>query len=641
VERIETAAAELFGRAMNDALLKNAVRSHQAGDLSAAARLYGEFLRAEPRHFQALYLLGFVRFQQGVFAEAEQLIAEAIKINPRSPDAFYNRGCALQRLQRPAEAAACFDEAVKLKPDYDEAWTNRGVALLALKDYGGALTSFDRALAFKPRDLEALSNRGAALFELKRYEDAADAYGKLLGIAPDFPYALGTQVLCRAYACDWRTIDSDRARLNSALSVRKPVLQPHAATLLLDDERLQLQCACIWVAERCPPAPASLWRGERYRHDRIRVVYLSADFHAHATSYLVAGVFEQHDKSRFEITAVSFGPDDKSPMRKRLERGVDRFIEAHEKSDAEIADMLRAMEADIAVDLKGHTQDARPQILAFRPAPVQVNYLGHPGTMGANYIDYLIADEIVAPREAWPSYQEQVVHLPGSYQANDSKRDITEGVPTRAEEGLPSEGFVFCSFNSCYKITPEVFAIWMRLLRAVEGTCLWLFEDSTDAARNLRREAKTSGITQDRLVFAARKPHAQHLTRQKLADLFLDTLPCNAHTTASDALWAGVPVLTCRGTTFAGRVAASLLSGVGLPELIASSLEEYEALARQLGSDAALLGQLKAKLARNRLTHSLFDTARFTRNLEDAYSTMVDRYRSGLAPAAFSVKTAP
>jgi predicted O-linked N-acetylglucosamine transferase (SPINDLY family) len=641
MERGKAAAAKLFGRAMNDALLKDAVRSHRAGDLSEAARLYGSVLSAEPRHFQALYLLGFVRFQQGAFGEAEKLIGEAIKINPRSPDAFYNRGCALQHLQRPAEAVACFDDAVRLKPDYDEAWTNRGAALLALKDYRGALTSFDRALVFKPRDLEALSNRAAALFELKRYEDAAEGYNELLAIAPDFPYALGTQMLCRAHACDWRTLGSDRVRLKSALSNHKPVLPPHAATLLLDDEKLQLECARIWVSERCPTAPVPLWRGERYGHDKIRVAYLSADFHAHATSYLIAGVFEHHDKNRLETAAISFGPDDRSPMRTRLERSFDRFVEARGKSDHEIAEMIRAMEIDISVDLKGHTQDSRPGIFALRPAPLQVNYLGHPGTMGADYIDYLIADEIVAPREAWPSYQEKVVYLPGSYQANDSQRSIAESAPTRAEERLPANGFVFCSFNSCYKITPEVFAIWMRLLHDVEGSCLWLFDDKADAVRNLRREAIASGIEQDRLVFAARKPQAEHLARHELADLFLDTLPCNAHTTASDALWAGLPVLTCRGTTFAGRVAASLLSAVGLPELITSSLDEYEMLARKLANDAALLRPIKVKLAQNRVTHSLFDTAGFTRNLERAYSIMVDRCRSGLAPAAFSVKTAP
>ncbi|HYM18084.1 MAG TPA: tetratricopeptide repeat protein [Micropepsaceae bacterium] len=625
---------------MSDVLLKAAVRSHQGGDLAEAARLYGAILTADPRHFQALYLLGFVRFQQGAFDQAEKLIADALKINPRSPDAFYNRGCALQRLQRASEAVSCFDSAIRLKPDYDEAWTNRGVVLLALRDYAGALASFDRALSLKPRDREALSNRAGALFELKRFGDAAEAYGRLLDVAPDFPYALGTRVLCRAYACDWRDVEQERARLFAELSRNKPVLQAHAATLLLDDPELQLQCARNWVAERYPPAKEPLWRGEHYRHDKIRLAYLSADFHAHATAYLIAGVIEQHDKAKFETSAISFGPDDKSEMRARLERGVDRFIEARAKSDREIAELIRAMEIDIAVDLKGHTQEGRPGVLAFRPAPVQVNYLGHPGTMGAPYIDYFVADEVVIPPESRAHYQEQVVYLPGSYQANDSRRAIASRTPSRAEEGLPEEGFVFCSFNSCYKITPEIFGLWMRLLRDVPESCLWLLEDNADAVRNLKREAEARGQDPARLIFAPRRPLEQHLARKKLADLFLDTLPCNAHTTASDALWAGVPVLTFKGSTFAGRVAASLLSAVGLDELVTCSREEYEALARRIAGDPHMLSDLKTKLLRNRSTYPLFDTIKTTRNLEAAFTTMVERYRNGVTSASFSAGNA-
>jgi len=297
------------------------------------------------------------------------------------------------------------------------------------------------------------------------------------------------------------------------------------------------------------------------------------------------------------------------------------------------------MEIDVAVDLKGHTQDARPGIFALKPTPLQVNYLGHPGTMGAGYIDYLIADEIVIPPEARPNYPEHVIYLPACYQPNDSERRVAERTPSRAEEQLPQEGFVFCSFNSCYKITPEIFGIWMRLLRDIEGSCLWLFEDSADAARNLRREAEARGVPKDRLVFAARKPQAEHLARQKLADLFLDTLPCNAHTTASDALWVGLPLLTCKGTTFAGRVAASLLAALGLTELVASSLDEYEATARRIAGDPAMLEHLKEKLARNRSTCPLFDTRAVTRHLESAFTMMVDRCRNGLAPASFSVET--
>ena len=624
---------------MNDALLMNAVRAHQAGDLAGAERLYGAVLRASPRHAQALYLLGFVHFQRGQFDDAERLIGQSLQVNPQSPDAWYNRGCTLQRLQRNAEAASCFDRAVALKPDYDEAWTNRGVALLAQRRHAEALESFGRALALKPLDREALSNRGTTLFELRRYEEASADYDALFKLAPDFPYAAGNAALARAYCCDWRRLKEDRERLHAGLQAGRAVVAPHATTLIVDDPQDQLRAAETWVAERCSEMPA-LWRGERYRHDRIRMAYLSADYHSHATAYLAAGLFEAHDNARFETVAISFGPDDQSEMRKRLMRAFDRFIDVRDKSDHATAMLLREMEIDIAVDLKGFTQEGRPGILAYRPAPVQVSYLGHPGTMGARYIDYLIADRRIVPEGHERYYSEKIVCLPDSYQVNDRKRRIAERTPSRRDEGLPDAGFVFCSFNGSFKITPEVFDVWMRLLKSVEGSVLWLLDDNPAAMRNLKREALARGVPAQRVVFAPRRPLDEHLARHRLADLFLDTLPCNAHTTASDALWAGLPLLTCIGRTFAGRVAASLLFAVQRPELVTDSLSSYEAMAMKLARDPAALAQLKAKLAAERNAAALFDTERFARHLETAYVTMWERYQRGMPAESFSVAAA-
>jgi predicted O-linked N-acetylglucosamine transferase (SPINDLY family) len=626
---------------MSETLLRNAVRLHQAGDLIGAERLYGAVLRASPRHAQALYLLGFVHFQRGHYADSERLIGEALALNPHSPDAWYNRGCALQRLNRHGEAVSCFDRAVSLKPDYDEAWTNRGVALLAQRLHEPAHESFNKALALKPSDLEALSNRGTTLFELKRYEEAAADYETLSKLAPDFPYAIGTAALCRAYACDWRSLKADRERLHAGLQQGRAVVSPHASTLIVDDPSDQLRSAQAWVAERCPRSPSPLFNGELYRHDRIRVAYLSADLHSHATSHLAAGMFESHDRSRFETVALSFGPDDSSAMRQRLTRAFDRFVDVRSESDHAAASLVWNMEIDIAVDLKGFTQDARPGILAFKPAPVQVNYLGHPGTMGAPYVDYLIADRTIIPAEHEHHYSEKIVCLPDSYQANDWTRRIAERTPSRADEGLPETGLVFCSFNGSFKITPEFFDIWMRLLKSSEGSVLWLLDDNPAAVRNLRREAEARGVSAQRLVFAPRRPLEDHLARHRLADLFLDTLPCNAHTTASDALWAGLPLLTCTGATFAGRVAASLLSAVGLPELITHSLSSYEALAMKLACDPAQLSAVKAKLARQRASAPLFDTQRFTKHLESALTTMWELQQRGMPPASFTVAAEP
>jgi predicted O-linked N-acetylglucosamine transferase (SPINDLY family) len=373
--------------------------------------------------------------------------------------------------------------------------------------------------------------------------------------------------------------------------------------------------------------------------ERIRVAYLSADFHAHATAYLMAGVLEQHDRSRFEVYAVSFRKSDGSEMRARVENACEHFIDVCDMSDREVAVLLRAHRIDIAIDLKGFTRDARTGILAFRPAPIQVNYLGYPCTMGAGYIDYLIADEIVVPKDEHPNYSEKIVYLPDTYQCNDSKRTIAGVVPSRSDAGLPETGFVFCSFNNNYKIAPQIFDIWMRLLKETEGSVLWLLESNPAAARNLRREAEARGVARERLIFAPWCANqADHLARISLGDLFLDTLPCCAHTTASDALWAGVPVLTCTGNTFAGRVAASLLNAVGLPEMVTHSLAEYEARALRLARDPAAMTELKAKLARNRTTYPLFDTVRFTRHMEAAYTRMWERYASGHPPAGFAVE---
>ena len=625
---------------MNEALLASAVRSHQAGNLAEAARLYTAVLQASPRNFQALYLLGFVHFQQGQFEQAAHLIGEAVKINPGAPDAFYNRGCALQRLHRHEEALAAFDRAVALKPDYDEALTNRGVTLMALKRHPEAIASFDKALALKPRDAEALSNRASAFFELKKYQEAAADHARLLAAAPDFPYTRGNLALARAYGCDWRAFGEDRAQIAAGIRAGRAAIPPHASLLILDDAELQLRCARRWVADRCPPSPSPLWRGERYRHDRIRLAYLSADYGAHATAFLIAGVFEHHDRTRFETNLVSFGPHDGSEMRARLMRSAGRFIDVAAKSDSDVAAMLRRMEIDIAVDLKGFTQDARPEILAHRPAPVQVNYLGHPGTMGADYIDYILADETIIPPEHRRHYSEQIVYLPGSYQANDSKRRVAEHKPTREQAGLPQSGFVFASFNGSFKITPAIFDVWMRLLAAVEASVLWLLEDNETAVANLKREAEARGVSATRLVFAPRLNAQAHLARQSLADLFLDTLPCTAHTTASDALFVGLPVLTMLGTTFAGRVAASLVRAIGMPELIAPSLEAYEAMALGLARDPSALAALKTRLMQKRRTEALFDTARFTRNLEAAFAGMWERQQRGERPSGFVVAPA-
>jgi predicted O-linked N-acetylglucosamine transferase (SPINDLY family) len=442
----------------------------------------------------------------------------------------------------------------------------------------------------------------------------------------------------RLHCCDWRKLDDERAIIATKVRSGASVIHPFGHLAISASSQEQLQAAQILARNLCPETPAPLWRGERYRHDKIRIAYLSADFYAHATAFLMAGVFEHHDRKRFETLAVSFGPHDKSDIGARLESAFDGFLDLRAESDAQIAVKLRAMEIDIAIDLKGYTGGARPGILALRPAPVQVHYLGYPGSMGADHIDYLIADRIVVPDDERRFYAEQIAYLPDAYQCNDSHRSIAERIPSRSEMGLPEKGFVFCCFNSNHKIMPEMFDVWMRVLHSVENSVLWLYEEYPGAAANLRREAEARGIDTERIIFAARNDLPAHLARLKLADLVLDTLPYCAHTTASDALWVGVPVLTCRGQTFAGRVAASLLTAIGLPELITSSLEDYEARACSLAKDGPALARLKAKLVKNRDISPLFDTARITRNLEAAYREMWEKQQREEPPASFAVE---
>ena len=401
---------------------------------------------------------------------------------------------------------------------------------------------------------------------------------------------------------------------------------------------LHLRCARSSIRDqiRVPPQPKAT--GPAWRNRRIKVAYLSADFRRHATAYLIAELIERHDRERFEVIGVSFGPDDNSDMRARLVGAFDRFVDVTRSSDEEAAQLIASARVDIAVDLMGHTQYSRPRILAFRPAPVQASYLGFPGTTGADFIDYIIADPIVAPFDRQPYFTEKIVHLPDCYQVNDTTRRIAPRMPTREEFGLPAESFVFCCFNTSWKIAPAVFDVWMRLLEAIPGSVLWLLRDSPDAESNLRREAAARGTDPARLVFAGRVAPDEHLARHRLADLFLDTLPYNAHTTASDALWAGLPLVTCCGATFAARVAASLLKAVGLPELVTDSLADYETLALRLARDDSLRRRFRARLEQNRLTCPLFDAERFRQHLEAAYQTMWGLWQRGESPRSFSVE---
>ena len=537
------------------------------------------------------------------------------------------------------DALTCYESYLKTHPESAEGWHNHGIALSQMARFPEAVVSFDRVLNLSPESAQTWASRGNALFEQKRYDEASRDYDKAVALDPDHGSARGYRLLARLWSCDWRDLDAEIAEVSSRLRRGARVIQPFGNLMISSDPADQLQCARVWT--RGQGAPPPLWRGERYAHEKIRIAYLSGDFCVHPVSLLMTGVFEAHDKTRFETTAISFGDDDGSELRARLVRSFDRFADVRGRTDYEIASLLRAQQVDIAVDLMGLTGNSRQGILAFRPAPVQVNYLGFPGTMAMSHMDYILADAIVIPPEEQRHYTEKVAYLPDTYMASDAKRPVSDRRFTRADAGLPETGLVFACFNNSYKFRPHIFNVWMRLLKAVEGSVLWLSEPHESAKRNLMREAEACGVAPERLVFAPfLKDIGDHLARLKLVDLFLDTLPCNAHTTASDALFAGVPVLTTPGPTFAGRVAASLLSAIGIPELVADSLAAYEARALELARDPAALRAVRDQLSANRETLPLFDTARFTRHLEAAFTGMLERHRRGLRPESFAVARA-
>ncbi len=593
---------------------------------------YDRAIALKPDDATAYYNRGITLVDLNRPEEALASYDNAIALKPDYIEAYINRGNALRNLRRSEEALASYDKAIALKPGYAEIYYNRGLALHDLMRPGEALASYDKAIALKPDYTEAYNSRGNALMDLKRLEEALASYDKAFALKPDLAEFEGSRLHVKMQLCDWSDFDAECAHLISSVRNGHLTTSPFTLLAIPSSSEDQLRCAKLWMASKYPAAETPVWRGGRYGHDRLRVAYLSADFFDHPVTHAIIELFERHDRSRFEIIGFSFGADDRSEMRKRLVAAFGAFHEVRNRSDKEIAGLLHGLQVDIAVDLMGHTRNSRPGIFAYRPAPVQATYLGYPGTTGASFIDYIVADGIVAPFEHRQFYAEKIVHLPGCFLVSDTTRRIAGQAPARRDMGLPEQGFVFCCFNNSWKITPAIFDLWMRLLARVEGSVLWLSWPDAGAERNLRRETQRRGIDPSRLVFAERIPLDRHLARHRLADLFLDTLPYNAHATASTALWAGLPVLTCRGETFAGRVAASLLTAIDLPELITASLEDYERLAIELAANPKKLAGLKRKLAGNRRSAPLFNTKLSAQHLEAAYAAMVERHRAGLAP---------
>ena len=637
-------ALEAYGKALAlkpdfiEALRERALLHHRMGRAEEALADFDRLLVLAPGSGFDWSNRGVVLEDMNRLEEALAAHEKALVIDPHSAEALHNRGGILARMRRFDEALACFDRSLAIKPGaYARVWNNRGALMLEVKNFPEAMASFNRALAIDPNEAGALQNRGRlAWLEFRDYQTARTDLERAAQIDPDCPNLLGDLVYLKMIGGDWQGRDELAARVTARVRAGKKVVRPFIYQAISENPADLMACSVIH-ADRFPAAPPMHKKGPR-RPGKIRVGYVSGEFREQATAFLTAGLYESHDREKFEIFAFDSGVGDGSAMRRRLEAGFDKFMSITAMPDHDAARLIAEKDIDILVNLNGYFGEQRTGLFAMKPAPIQVNYLGFPMTMGAAYMDYIVADAHVIPDAEQQFFSEKVVYLPDAYQVNDSKRPIAQ-TPSRADCGLP-EGFVFCNFNHAYKLTPEIFARWMAILKQVPGSLLWLLEDNAAFAGNIRAAATDWGIDPGRIVFAPPLPHDKHLARLKLADLSLDTLPYNAHTTASDALWAGLPLITCRGKTFPGRVAASLLDAVGLSELICEDLDAYQSLAVGLAKDRDRLAALRQRLAENRLTKPLFDTARFARHLEAAFTTMVERREAGLEPESFAVAAA-
>ncbi|MFO1081065.1 MAG: tetratricopeptide repeat protein [Reyranellaceae bacterium] len=625
---LEKAAAHNEGNALVHFNLANALL--QAGELSRASFSYDQAIALGPRP-EFYFNQAEAQRRLGRVEPALESYDRAVALRPDYARAHFNKANLLRELDRRAEAMASYDRAIAAKPDFVDAHHNRATTLRDLADLRGAIAAYDTVIELEPTRAEAWNDRAHAWRDLGDHAASRLDYARAFALKPALPYLLGNLLHAKMHLCDWEGLDGQLRQLRERLGAGESASLPFPVLGLLDSPSLQKSAAEAFARTVQPSSPPALC--PPYQHDKIRVGFFSADLHDHATAYLLVEVLELLDRNRFQVVALSLGPDKDDGMRRRIRAAVDDFVDLRELSDSDAVGVSRRLEIDIAVDLKGYTGGGRPALFHRRAAPLQVSYLGYPGTLGTPHMDYVIADRIVIPPSARPAFTEHVVYLPHSYQPNDRQRAVSARNPTRQEAGLPEDALVFCCFNGSYKITPEIFGCWMRILRDVPRSVLWLLGESDAAMSNLRRAAAAAGIDPQRLVFAFRVELSEHLARHRAADLFLDTVPYNAHTTASDALWAGLPVLTLVGQGFASRVGASLLAAVGLPELVTTSLEAYQALSIRLASDRAKLEALRHRLASARATAPLFDPVGTTRALETAFLMMQKRILAGLPPA--------
>ena len=620
-----------------ETILKKAVLLFENNKLESAKKICLDIYEKEPNNFDNLRLLNFIYYRKKDFLNALNIINKVIKINPNFAEAYNEKGGALNELKRFESSIESYNQAIKINSNYADAYYNKGVVLQSLRKLKLAIECYEKAIKINPNFFQAHNNKAFALQKLNKIDDSMQSYYRAFSINPESDFLLGDLIHSKNKICDWKNFNDDLKILEKKIIQKKKSSTPFPTLHLYNSPSLQKLSAEIWNKEKFNNKDILGFNLSK-SSKKIRIGYYSSDFYNHAMSYLLAGLFELHNKSKFEIFGFSFSPEKNDEMRKRIAQSFNQFIDINLKTDKEVAELSRKLKIDIAVDLLGFTSNNRMGIFSEKCAPIQINYLGYPGTSGSKFIDYIVADKTLIPKKYQKYYSEKIIYLPDTYQVRDSKQKISTKIIKKENFNLPKNNFIFCCFNQNYKITPSIFNIWMRLLKKINKSVLWLLEDNPTASINLKKEAENKGINSERIIFAKRIPQSEHLARHKIADLFIDTFPYNAHTTCSDALWSGLPVITLAGESFASRVGASILKAIDLKELITTSEKDYENLILKLATNQKMLKKIKNKLNKNRKTKPLFNTKFYTKKIETAYTSIHKRNCLNLPPKNIEIK---
>ena len=651
--------------------LAKALNLLKKNDFINAKLIYENILAVDKKNFDALFFLAAILIKSKNYKKAKNFLEQALLIKPNYAEAYNNLGICLEKLNDLDGAIKNYNFAINNKPNFSEAYNNLGVVYQKLKNFDQAILQYKKAIDIKNQYLDALVNLANVLKEKKQFQEAIKNYDLAINLNSNFaeayfnlatayqdvkqfekavlnyekslildnkiPFCKGYLLHAKMLCCDWYGLNELYEEIYEDIEKNNYSATPFGYQAICDDESSLQKCAIIYSNKRFPEIKNKFFEKKPYKNKKIRIGYLCGEFREQATSILMTEIWEKHNKNDFEIIAFDSGWDDKSPRRNRIINAFDKFLDISNLSDFDAAKLIHEERIDILINLNGFFGTGRPVVFSYKPAGVQINYLGFPGTIGSKYIDYILCDQTVIPPPSKKFYNEKIIYLPDSYQSNDTKRSISNKIFLRQELSLPNESFVFCCFNNNYKITPNMFDIWTRLLNKVNNSVLWLIEGNAEATLNLKKEFKIRNIDSSRLIFAKRMKLEDHLARHKNADLFLDTFPYNAHTTASDSLWAGLPVLTFLGNTFPGRVAASLLRALDLPEMITYSENEYIDKAEDFAFNPKKLKLIKDKLNFNKFTKPLFNSELFCRNLENTFKIIFDKYNKGLAPEDISL----